>query len=471
MLVTLILTMLVAVSHSFKHCSRLLGSSRLIVSSGRESIVVTNPSNESGTKDGGQFGGKKVSASIGLDPPRGTRDFYPEDFRVQMWLFNNWRSVATSYGFEEYDAPIVENEALYIRKAGEEVTQQLYNFEDKGGRKLSLRPEMTPSLARMVMSKKNALPFPLKWFSIPQCWRYERTTRGRRREHYQWNMDIWGVETVHAEAELLSSIVTFMRRIGITSEDVGIKINNRKILTSLMTKFGIPEEKWMATFVLIDKLEKVPLENLSDDLTSIGLTNDDIVRLLDSLQIKSLDELKTLLGEDDVGYKEISLLFELAENYNISDWITFDASVVRGLAYYTGIVFEGFDKLGELRAIFGGGRYDTLLDMLGGSSTPAVGFGFGDAVIVELLKMKKLLPDFSKTNQQILVYGKTERCRTSAIKLATILREQKYSVDLVLEEKKPKWAFQRADKFGTGKVSPLFRFVPSPKFPYHHSKN
>jgi histidyl-tRNA synthetase len=265
-------------------------------------------------------------------------------------------------------------------------------------------------------------------------------------------MDIWGVETVHAEAELLSSIVTFMCRVGITSEDVGIKINNRKILTSLMAKFGIPEEKWMATFVLIDKLEKVPLESLSDDLSSIGLSKDDIVRLLDSLQIKTLVELKSLLGEDDIGYKEISLLFELAESYNISDWITFDASVVRGLAYYTGIVFEGFDRSGELRAIFGGGRYDTLLEMLGGSSTPAVGFGFGDAVIVELLKMRKLLPDFSKTNQQILVYGKTETCRNSAIKLATILREQMYSVDLVLEEKKPKWAFQRANKFGTANV-------------------
>ena len=159
-----------------------------------------------------------------------------------------FRLVANRYGFEEYDAPVVENEELYIRKAGEEVTQQLYNFEDKGGRRLSLRPEMTP-LARMVLSRKNALPMPLKWFSIPQCWRYERTTRGRRREHYQWNMDVWGVADVEAEAELLSATVALMKEMGLGAEDVGIKINSRKILTGLMMKYDIPEANWAPTCV------------------------------------------------------------------------------------------------------------------------------------------------------------------------------------------------------------------------------
>lgn len=155
---------------------------------------------------------------------KGTRDFYPEDQRLKNWLFGIWKDVAKQYGFEEYDAPIVEHVELYIRKAGEEVTQQLYDFEDKGGRRLSLRPEMTPSLARMILAKQNTLSFPLKWFAIPQCWRYERMTRGRRREHYQWNMDIFGVQGVEAEAELLSAIVRSLQIMGITSKDVGIKV-------------------------------------------------------------------------------------------------------------------------------------------------------------------------------------------------------------------------------------------------------
>lgn len=165
---------------------------------------------------------KESKAMLDLSPPKGTRDFYPEDKRLQNWLFDKWRSVALKYGFEEYDAPVVESEELYIRKAGEEVTQQLYNFEDKGGRRLSLRPEMTPSLSRMVLAKKASLPLPLKWFSFPQCWRYERMTRGRRREHYQWNMDVWGVAGVEAEAELLSAIVSSFTEMGINSSDVSL---------------------------------------------------------------------------------------------------------------------------------------------------------------------------------------------------------------------------------------------------------
>lgn len=191
------------------------------------------------------------------NPPKGTRDFYPEDMRLQTWLFDHWRSVAKSFGFSEYDAPVLESEALYTRKAGEEVTQQLYNFVDKGDRAVSLRPEMTPSLARMVMAKKGGLPLPLKWFSVPQCWRYERMTRGRRREHFQWNMDIWGVGGVEVEAELLSAMVVFFQNVGLTSDDVGIKINSRLVIGEVLTELGIPEEKFAATCVLVDKLEKV----------------------------------------------------------------------------------------------------------------------------------------------------------------------------------------------------------------------
>ena len=202
-------------------------------------------------------GAGKKQAKLDTNPPKGTRDFYPEDMRLRTWLFDQWRSVAATYGFAEYDAPVLESEVLYTRKAGEEVTQQLYNFLDKGNRAVALRPEMTPSLARMVMAKNGGLTLPLKWFSIPQCWRYERMTRGRRREHFQWNMDIWGVGGTEVEAELLAAMVTFFESVGLKAEDVGIKVNSRLVIGEVLTELGIPEDKFAATCVLVDKLEKV----------------------------------------------------------------------------------------------------------------------------------------------------------------------------------------------------------------------
>ena len=196
-----------------------------------------------------------VSGKLDLNPPKGTRDFFPEDQRLRNWLFGVWKNTAKEFAFEEYDAPVVESEDLYIRKAGEEITQQLYNFEDKGGRRLSLRPEMTPSLARMVLSRKGSLSFPLKWFSIPQCWRYERMTRGRRREHFQWNMDMWGIPGVEAEAEVLSAIVSSLKKMGLKSSDVGIKINNRKILACILSKAGVEDSKFAEACILIGELK------------------------------------------------------------------------------------------------------------------------------------------------------------------------------------------------------------------------
>lgn len=429
---------------------------RLASTGGRTSAAVTQDA------DKGKKGETKEALS--LQPPKGTRDFYPEDHRQKDWLFSSWRSVARRYGFEEYDAPVLENEELYIRKAGEEVTQQLYNFEDKGGRRLSLRPEMTPSLARMVLAKKGALPFPLKWFAIPQCWRYERMTRGRRREHYQWNMDIWGVEGVEAEVELLSAITTSFKDLGITAEDVGIKINSRKILNGLMEKVGIPEEKWIETCVLVDKLEKVPVSSLREDLDKVGVTEASIEELLGALKMKTIEEFEEVLGSSDEGVVDLKNIFKLADDYGIRDWLQFDPSVVRGLAYYTGVVFEGFDRSGELRAICGGGRYDGLLSSLSGGkeTAPAVGFGFGDAVIVELLKMKNLLPDFSRNCAiDSVIYVMPQQEEDTAVadamsmkakKLANELRAANKSVYMVMDSRKPKWVFQKADKLGAGTV-------------------
>lgn len=393
---------------------------------------------------------KKTSKQAKLDtnPPKGTRDFYPEDMRLRTWLFDQWRDVAKTFGFSEYDAPMLESEALYTRKAGEEVTQQLYNFVDKGDRAVALRPEMTPSLARMVMAKKGGLPLPLKWFSLPQCWRYERMTRGRRREHFQWNMDVWGIEGVEAEAELLSAMVMFFEKVGITSEDVGIKVNSRLVIGEVLSSLGIPEEKFAATCVLVDKLEKVPIDAIQGDLEELGLDRSVVEKLTDVLTNKSIESIKEVLGPDSVAVKELARLMELCDAYGIQDWILFDASVVRGLAYYTGIVFEAFDRKGELRAIAGGGRYDKLLQTFGGDPTPAAGFGFGDAVIVELLKERNVLPSFEKADIDAVVFAMKEDLYKPTLDVARRLRKSGKSVDVVLESKKTKWVFKYADRIG-----------------------
>ena len=386
---------------------------------------------------------------LDTNPPKGTRDFYPQDMRLRNWLFDHFKQVARLHGFVEYDAPVLESESLYTRKAGEEVTEQLYNFVDKGDRAVALRPEMTPSLARMVMAKKGGLTLPLKWFSIPQCWRYERMTRGRRREHFQWNMDIWGVATETADIELIRAMTSFFERVGLTSDDVGIKVNSRLVIGEVLTELGIPSSMFAATCVLIDKLDKVSVDEIQDDLQELGLDTSVVEKLLEVLTNKSLDSLKNALGEESEAVQQLDRLFSLAKAYGIEDWLVLDASVVRGLAYYTGSVFEAFDRKGELRAIAGGGRYDKLLETFGGDPTPAVGFGFGDAVIVELLKDRGLLPSFETSDMDVVIFALSPELYPVVLEVAAVLRQVGWSVDVVLDaSKKAKWAFKHADRLG-----------------------
>ena len=211
-------------------------------------------------------------SQIELNPPKGTRDFPPEEMRKRNWLFDSFRQTALLFGFEEFDAPVLESEALFTRKAGEEIQGQLYNFSDKGDRRVSLRPELTPSLARLIMQKGKSLAVPAKWFAIGQCWRYERMTRGRRREHYQWNMDIVGVEGVEAEAELLAAITDFFTRLGITAADVGIKVSSRKVLQAVLERFDVPEESFAPVCVVVDKIEKLPREKIVEELAELNLS-------------------------------------------------------------------------------------------------------------------------------------------------------------------------------------------------------
>ena len=382
---------------------------------------------------------------------RGTRDFYPEDMRVRNWLFEKFHSAALSHGFEEYDSPVLETEELYTRKSGEDITQQLYNFKDKGDRRVSLRPEMTPSLARMVMARSGILPLPIKWYSIPQCWRYERTQRGRGREHYQWNVDIWGAEGVEADAELISVLAHFFESVGLSEEDLVIRVSSRKVLEAVLGKLGISGDDFSKTCVIMDKMDKLPPEAIQTQLAEIGLDQGAVSKIQEFLAIDGLEQLSEELGEDSIAAHEIRSLFSLVESYGLEEWISFDASVVRGLAYYTGPVFEANDRSGDLRAICGGGRYDRLIGTLGGKDLPATGFGFGDMVIMELLESKGLLPVLSQGVSDV-VFGMGPELRGAAMKVANQLRSRGRRVDLVLEDKRMKWVFKHADRIAADRL-------------------
>ena len=382
---------------------------------------------------------------------RGTRDFYPEDMRLRNWLFDNFTYASLLHGFEEYDSPILEHEGLYTRKQGEDIVKQLYNFEDKGSRKVSLRPEMTPSLARMVMSRAGVLPMPIKWFSIPQCWRYERTQKGRGREHYQWNVDVWGTNEISADAELFSVIVTFLESVGLTENDVVIRVSSRKVLEEVLGSLGIEGDLFAQTCVIVDKMDKLSSDAINEQLSGLGHSKEVISTIQSTLGINSLKSLKNTLKKDSEALNDLQTLFEAIESYGISDWVEFDGSIVRGLAYYTGCVFEVNDREGKFRAICGGGRYDKLLSTLGGKDLPATGFGFGDMVIMELLADKDLLPELLSGVEDVVISLSSD-LRNVAVKVASVLRSSDRLVDLVLDDKKMKWAFKHAERIGATRI-------------------
>ena len=382
---------------------------------------------------------------------RGTRDFYPDDMRLRNWLFDNFINASLLHGFEEYDAPILEHEELYTRKQGEEITQQLYNFQDKGDRKVALRPEMTPSLARMVMARAGGLPMPIKWFSIPQCWRYERTQRGRGREHYQWNVDIWGTTEISADAELISVIVTFFEGVGLTSEDIVIRISSRKVLEEVLGSLDIEGDVFAQTCIIVDKMDKLSSEVIGEQLSKLGHTSEVITTIQSVLGIKDMRGLKKSLKAESLAVSELKSLFDEIDSYGISEWVEFDASIVRGLAYYTGSVFEAHDRKGKFRAICGGGRYDKLISTLGGKDLPATGFGFGDMVIMELLAEKDLVPMLVSGIDDIVISLNPD-LRNVAVRVAASLRNSDRTVDLVLEDKKMKWAFKHAERIGAKRL-------------------
>ncbi|HUU93542.1 MAG TPA: histidine--tRNA ligase [Phycisphaerae bacterium] len=337
---------------------------------------------------------------------RGTRDFYPDEMALRNWLFEQWRAASRRAGFVEVDGPVLEPLDLYTEKSGPEIAEQLYWLTDKGGRELALRPEFTPTLARMIAARQAALPTPIRWFNISRCFRYERAQRGRLREFFQWNVDLIGVEGEIADAECISLAVDGLKAVGLGPEDVEIRVSDRRLLSALVqTYVGVSEDLVPSVFAILDKRDKVPAEALAGMLDEAGLGNEERSRLERVLTFRDLGELDAI-GSVQTPAESLKRLFGLLADYGIADWCRFDIGIVRGLAYYTGPVWEVYDRKGEFRAIFGGGRYDRLLGDVGGQSMPACGFACGDAVLGLLLKERGLgPPEGSETDYYVAAWN------------------------------------------------------------------
>ena len=326
----------------------------------------------------------------------GFRDFYPADLALRAHIFQTWRTVATRYGFEEYDGPPLEPLDLYTAKSGDEIVGQLYNFRDKGDRDVALRPEMTPTLARMVAAKAGELRKPIRWFSVPQLFRYERQQRGRLREHFQLNCDLIGESGPLADAEMIALAIDVMRAFGLGPQDIRVRLSDRRVLSAILEQRGVPRSALGKAFEFIDKSERLRPEQIAELSAGAALFGDASVDdLLEISRIRGWEQLEQELGGSTETSRAADALREAQRSLadmGLAEFVEVDLTIVRGLAYYTGIVFEVFDTARTLRAVCGGGRYDNLLDAVGGVELPAVGFGMGDVVLAELLRDKGLAP-------------------------------------------------------------------------------
>lgn len=358
----------------------------------------------------------------------GFRDFYPADCALRNTVFAAWRSTAQRYGFVEYDGPPLEELELYTKKSGEEIVGQLYHFVDKGERAVAMRSEMTPTLARMVAAQHRDYKKPIKWFSIPQVFRYERMQRGRLREHYQFNCDLIGEGNLEADVELIALCIDTLRAFGLNEKDFVIRLSDRQFWVDFLKSKQVPEDKWYDVFQAIDKSERQPREKTAELL---GALAEEVLSILDhGAASERLDVVENGLKARGLG-----------------EYVKRDFTVVRGLAYYTGVVFEAFDRSGEFRAIAGGGRYDNLLNNLGGVDLPALGFGMGDVVLTELLKQKGLLKPSAASIQAFVVIP-DEAFRAEAAGVLQTLREAGIAADMPLSPAKMGKQFQSAEERG-----------------------
>ncbi len=361
----------------------------------------------------------------------GFRDFYPDELALKNHIFATWREVARRYGFQEYDGPPLEPLELYTDKSGEEIVQQLYAFEDKGGRKVALRPEMTPTLARMVGAHAQALKKPIRWFSIPQLFRYERQQRGRLREHFQLNMDILGEASPLADAELIAAAIDIMRAFGFGPADVQARVSDRGVLRTLLLGKGLTEAQLPKAFEVIDKSERVPWEALAEILAKVGIGQREASIVFEVANLRSIEAVDAALAKVTGGVEAGEPLRQAVgalAAMGLGEFVAVDLTIVRGLAYYTGIVFELFDTGKSLRAICGGGRYDGLLKALGGVDLPALGFGMGDVVLGEFLK-ERGPADQASTKLDAFLIAVSGADVAPLLKLAHQLRDRGVAVE------------------------------------------
>ncbi len=384
---------------------------------------------------------------------KGFRDFLPEEMAARREVFQSIEDVVRRFGFKEIDLPSLEKMKLFEVKSGEELVDQTYSFEDKGGRKVTLIPEQTPSRARILATEKS-LNEPVKWYSTSKRWRYEQTQRGRLREFYQTDVDIFGADSVEADAEIVAVLVETMNKLGVGNA-VEVLINDRKLLEDILDMEGIDKKR--EVMEVVDGREKMSYGEFKDELTEVGLDQEKARRMEEIVSINGpLDEKLEDLGQLVSGDAEtrIGRMEELAEilgNYGVLESVKLDMSIVRGLDYYTGLVFEVFDKKGELRAICGGGRYDNLVELFGGKETPAVGFAIGDAVIEELMRREGTWPE-EKLNTDVYVLPVSKSVAEEATKITRRLREEGLIVETDLKGRNVSAQLNYANYIGAEKV-------------------
>ena len=346
-----------------------------------------------------------MSEKLSTQPYKGTRDFYPAEMRLRNWFFGVIRDVRETSAFDEYNGPMLESLDLYAAKSGEEIAnKQTYNFMDRGDRHLAIRPEMTPTVARMVAAKMGELTFPLRWFSIPNMYRYEATQRGRLREFWQLNVDIFGCDTYEADLEVISSAIHLMRAFGADETMFTVRINNRRFFNDVVSAIaGTDAEGSRQVSKVIDRKNKVPREVYERDLIALGLSGEQIARI-DALYGMSVTE-ATDICPDSVGAQELRQLFAALEKTGLDRFCVFDFGIIRGLDYYTGTVFEVFDNAPENnRAMFGGGRYDNLVGLfVKNAKISGVGYGMGDVTLENFLVTHKLVPETFGSGIKVLV--------------------------------------------------------------------
>ena len=369
---------------------------------------------------------------------KGTREFYPQQMSLRNYLFDKVRAASQSFGYQEWDGPFIETIDLYAAKSGEElVKKQSFTFEDRGGELVTLRPELTPSLARMIAAKQNELTYPVRWWSFGPFWRYESPQKGRSREFFQWNIDMLGVNSPEADAELIAVGATFLRSVGLSPEQALIYVNNRRLMDSEFDALDIEQEKRLDVSNLVDRRTKMEPAKWDAYALELGLSQ------------KQLDGLKDILVDFELWKKsdELTRLFAALEVLGVKKYVRFDPNIMRGLLYYTGTVFEAFDTSGSVkRAIFGGGRYDNLLADVGGQPLSGVGFAMGDVVVGIILQEAGLLPDFDLTPAPVLVTVFDESLWLQSYKLAADLRDAGLNVTVFPEPAKLPKQFKFADR-------------------------